>query len=181
MRLRTGPMTSAELAEWFDAMAAGLVLYARQWARPDAAGSGAEDAVQDAFVKLASQEKTPANVRAWLLLTVKHLALDAAKVSRRRAARDRQAGEARVRMFEDLRAYGAGAAGADPLDASEAQRALEQLPAQEREAITLRLWNGATFEEIAAVMGLPLSTVYHNYRSGLATLRARWELPCPKK
>ena len=161
-------MTPADLGEWFDLMAAGLVLYARQWA-----GAGAEDVVQEAFVRLAAQKKTPPNVKAWLLLTVKRAALDAAKSSRRRQARDHAAGEMRLRLFERAEA----AAAVAPEDV---QTALAELLPEEREAITLRIWNGATFEEAAAVMRLPVTTIFQRYRSGLERLRARWELPCRK-
>jgi RNA polymerase sigma-70 factor, ECF subfamily len=161
-----------QLGRWFDAHAAGLVLYAQQWVgRPVA-----EDLVQDVFVRLAAQAREPENVRAWLLVAVRHAALDAVKMAGRRQARERQAGAARAGLF----AAGPEAA----LDGGELQEALMRLPPEEREVITLRIWaggGGATFEEIAEIMGLPLSTVYSHYRSGLARLRARWELPCQKR
>jgi RNA polymerase sigma factor (sigma-70 family) len=164
------PITPTQLAEWFDAHAAHLVLYARQWADVQAA----EDLVQEVFVRLASQTAAPQNVKAWLLVSVRHAALDAMKSSRRRRDRDYQAGETRSHLFASL----PPSAG---LDVADVQSALAALPATEREVITLRIWAEATFEEIAEIVALPPSTVYQKYRSGLEMLRSRWESPCRKK
>ncbi len=162
-------MEPAQIGFWFELMAPGLVLYARQIA---GGGSAAEDVVQEVFLRLAAQAQSPENVKAWLLLAVRRAALDCRKTTRRRATRDRAAGLAR-HMFEPPPH--------DGLPAAEAQEALASLALEEREIITLRIWNDSTFEEIAGIMGMPISTVYHRYRSALDTLRARLELPCPKK
>lgn len=159
-------VSATELAEWFDTHAASLVLYARQWVD----GAVAEDVVQEVFVRLAAAERRPGNVRAWLLTCVRHGALDALRGRKRRVARDRAAGEAR--LFER--------AERDGLEAEDVQRALAGLGGVEREVIVLRIWNGATFEEIAAIVEMPLSTVYAKYRAGLEAMRARWEEPCRK-
>ena len=163
-------LTAQELGRWFDAAAPALVLYARQWVR----AAVAEDLVQEVFVRLAQQRERPANVRAWLLVCVRHAALDAVKRERRRAARDHAAGEERATAL-------AAPADVTGLDSTEVQAALEALPTEMREIITLKIWAGATFEEIAGVMGMPLATVYQRYRSGLESLRSRWELPCRKR
>jgi DNA-directed RNA polymerase specialized sigma24 family protein len=39
---------------------------------------------------------------------------------------------------------------------------LAGLPEPQREVIVLRIWSGATFEEIAAVTGMALSTCHHH-------------------
>ena len=171
-------MKPAELGYWFEEMGAGLVLYARQILGVGSGGGlGSEDVVQEAFMRLAAQRAEPANVRAWLLVTVRNLALDAIKGARRSKARDQRAG--RERWFQ--RAQGIAESGQEGVQALEVQMAMGELDSQEREVITMRMWNGATFEEIGAVMSLPLSTVYQRYRTGLEKLRARWELPCRKK
>ncbi|HUO08171.1 MAG TPA: RNA polymerase sigma factor [Phycisphaerae bacterium] len=163
-------ISPTQLADWFDAHAAHLVLYARQWV----AAPTAEDLVQEVFLKLAAQPAAPQNVKAWLLVSLRHAALDALKTARRRHQRDQRAGEQRSHLFVDSNPSAS-------LDAAEVQKALEGLPAAEREVITLRIWAEATFEEIARVTGTPLSTVYQQYRSGLEAIRSRWESPCPKK
>jgi RNA polymerase sigma-70 factor (ECF subfamily) len=163
---------STELARWFDAHGAALVLYARQWV-PAAL---AEDVVQEVFVRLAALSVRPDNVRAWLLVCVRNGAMDAMRRHRRQEARIHRA--VAERMFEPK-------AKALPfegdLEAEEVQQALAELAMDQREVITLRIWNGATFEEISGITGMPLSTVYHRYRTGLEEMRSRWELPCYRK
>jgi RNA polymerase sigma-70 factor (ECF subfamily) len=158
-----------ELADWFDAYAASLVLYARQWVGE----SLAEDLVQEAFVKLATQTAAPASVKAWLIVSVRHAGLDALKTSRRRRDRDHQAGTERSQLF-------AAAPKTSALDAADVETALAALPPVEREIITLRIWTESTFQEIAGILKLPLSTVYQQYRSGIESMRSRWESPCRK-
>lgn len=55
-------------------------------------------------------------------------------------------------------------------------RSLEQLPGDQREAVALRVYAGLTFEQIAAVVSAPLSTVAARYRRALDRLR-----PCLEK
>ena len=162
-------MTAGQIADAFDAYAAQLVLYARQWVSAERA----EDLVQEVFVKLAMQVVGPENVKAWLLTCVRNGAMDAVKGERRRKKRDQVVGEERG-MFSDV-TLGEG------LSAVELQKALEELPGVQREIITLRIWGEGTFEEVAAIVKMPLSTVYQQYRSGLQALRDRWESPCRKK
>jgi RNA polymerase sigma factor (sigma-70 family) len=155
-----------EIGFWFDEMGAGLVLYARQVCR-----AGAEDVVQEVFVRFAGLPQPPQNPRAWLLAAVRNAALDHRRGLRRRTARERGAAQARP-MFEFS---------PDGPAAGEIEEALAELALEEREVVTLRIWNGATFEDIAGVTGWPVSTVYHKYRSALEAMRARWEAPCRKK
>ncbi|HVX86205.1 MAG TPA: RNA polymerase sigma factor [Phycisphaerae bacterium] len=154
------------LATCFDAHAAALVLYARQWLPAPLA----EDVVQEVFVRLAGQAEAPPNPRAWLLACTRNGAFDALKGARRRRARDAAAVQERRPLFEH--------AAETALEASEAQAALAALPATEREIVTLRLWAGATFAEIAALLDVPLSTVHQRYRAALEALKTRWESPC---
>ena len=71
------------MATWFDAHAASLILYARQWLDR----SAAEDAVQEVFLRLlALRGREPANVRAWLFASVRN---EAISQQRRQASQDR--------------------------------------------------------------------------------------------
>jgi len=139
-------IAAAQLADWFDAHAAHLVLYARQWVSPQVA----EDIVQEVFVRLAVQPAAPQNAKAWLLTSVRHAAFDAVKTSRRRYSRDQQKGD--VRASAKTFAEPSQSAG---LDAADVQIALAVLLAIEREVITSRIWAKATFEKIANIVGLP--------------------------
>lgn len=63
------------LGRLFDAHAAALVLYARQWC----AGAEAEDVVQEAFLSLSQQPALPEHVAAWLHRVVRNAAISAAQ------------------------------------------------------------------------------------------------------
>lgn len=81
-------------------------------------------------------------------------------------------------MFCETAAFVAGPPVDGWLEGAEVQRALSELPALEREVVVLRIWNGATFQEIAELMRMPVSTVYVRYQSALETLRKKWGSPC---
>src|SRR4051812_36680865 len=89
-------MDPAELAHWFETLAPGLVLYARQFLGQS---GPAEDVVQEVFLRLAAQRQAPPQVKPWLLLAVRRASLDSLKQSRRRAARHLVAGRQRP-LFE---------------------------------------------------------------------------------
>ncbi len=155
-------ITSKQLADCFDSYSAGLVLYARGLA----ADGFAEDVVQEAFVRLAGQQELPTNPRAWLIVTVRNAALDSRKLAKRRQARALEAG--RARMLE-RRAGNEGW-----LEAAEVEAGLAALGVTEREVVVLKIWNGATFQEIGELMRMPLSTVYGHYQAALEALRKKW-------
>ena len=150
------------LSAWFAAHAAPLALYARQFAR-DRAG----DVVQEAFVALMQEPAEPRNVKAWLFRTVRNAAVSAARSERRRERRHEALAMARPAWFEPRPE--------DLIDASSAQACLEALPAEQREAVVLRIWADLTFAEIAELTGLRTSTVYDHYRAGLAAIRQKME------
>ncbi|MBI1873413.1 MAG: sigma-70 family RNA polymerase sigma factor [Acidobacteria bacterium] len=54
-------------------------------------------------------------------------------------------------------------------------RALQQLPDEQRVAIVLKEYHGLTFQEIADLLGCPLSTVKTRLYQGLAVLRKHLE------
>jgi RNA polymerase sigma-70 factor (ECF subfamily) len=57
-------------------------------------------------------------------------------------------------------------------------RALETLPAEQREAIVLKVYYGFQFTEIAEIMSCPLSTAKSRIYAGLAQLR---DMLAPRK
>ena len=52
-------------------------------------------------------------------------------------------------------------------------KAMERLPAEQRQAIILKEYHGLTFQEIADLMKCPLSTVKTRVYQGLSTLRSQ--------
>jgi RNA polymerase sigma factor (sigma-70 family) len=164
--MRMGRIGPEQLGRLFDAHAAALALYARQWCD----GPEADDLVQDAF--LARQPAAPDQAGAWLHRVVRNAALTAGRSSRRRRSREEQAGRARAGpWFSKVD---------DQLDAREAASHLSTLDPECREAIVARLWGGLTFEQIAELQGCGLTTAHRRYTTGLARLLERLERPCPQ-
>jgi RNA polymerase sigma factor (sigma-70 family) len=159
-------MTGGPIAELIDTHAAALVLFARQWCATP------EDVVQAAFAKLAAARPPPDDPLAWMFRVVRNAAIDAGKADRRRRQRE-QAVARPVRWFVEPEI--------DGLDAAAAVRALEALPADQREVIVARLWGGMTLEQVAAVAGCSISSAHRRYESGIAALRERLGVECPEK
>ncbi len=121
----------------------------------------AQDAVQEAFLRLLREGPRLREIRAlssWLFEVTRNLCYD------------RQRKELRMdRKHEDARREHAGAAvaAADaPVLADEAhaqvREAISRLPEVQREVVRLKLWEGLSYREIGARMGMTLTNVsYH--------------------
>jgi RNA polymerase sigma-70 factor (ECF subfamily) len=122
----------------------------------------AEDALQEVFLGLLRRPKSVpiADLRAYLFRAARNQAIQALR--RRRA-----------------HACGASISWVDPgacapeerALAIDVDRALTELPVEQREVVVLKLSEGLTFAEISAVLGIPASTAASRYRLGLARLR----------
>ena len=148
----------------WDEQRAALVLYARQWC------AAPEDVVQEAFLLLTRQKTAPDNLVGWIYRVVRNRAINAARGNSRRTRRETDAAGLGPAWFEPDEA--------NQLDAESATDALKGLPAEQREAIVARLWGGLSFEQIAIVSDISLSTAYRNYQRGLAALRERLGWTC---
>lgn len=151
-------MSARRLARLIDAHSAALALFARQWC------GSPDDAVQDAFCKLATADPWPDDPAAWLFRVVKNAALDIGKAERRRKRREGAVARPE-RWFHE--------SAIDGLDAATAVAALGELPDDQREVIVLRLWSELTLEQIAAACGCSVSTAFRRYEAGVAALRER--------
>jgi RNA polymerase sigma-70 factor, ECF subfamily len=158
---------ASKLAAWFEAHAAPLALYARQWLGER---TRAEDVVQEVFLRLMAQTTEPANVRAWLHTAVRNAAIEELRSAQRRHRREQRVRETTPAWF-DPRA-------GDLADADAVQRAVAALPPRQREVVTLRVWSGMTLGEISQVTGLAVSTAHDEYRRGLEGIRRAMEKPC---
>jgi len=154
------------LGRLLDKHGPALVLYAQQRCQTP------EDVVQEAFLLLMRQPSLPENLVGWLYRVVRNAAISASRSAGRRARREATAAHAVEPWFEPREG--------DRLDAAAATRALEHLPAEQRETIVARLWGGLPFDQIAELTGSPKSTVHRWYERGLAALRERLEI-CPEK
>lgn len=157
-------MGPEQLGRLVEAHGAALVLYARTWC------ATAEDIVQEAFVKLASQQRTPDNPVAWLFRVVRNGAVSAARSARRRQ-RHESAAAARAATW-----FVPGETG--DLDADAVTAALAALAAEDREIVVAHVWGGRTFAEIADLTGLSASTAHRHYLAALESLRERLHAPC---
>ena len=138
--------------------------------------TSAEEIVQDVFVSVwrgaSSFDPKKGTARGWLL-----------QIAHYRIANELRTRGRRPRTVEDPEGEEAARL-ADPApdQAEEAwlahrrrilQRALEQLPPPQRQALGLAFFSDLSHGEVAHVLGLPLGTVKSRVRSGLSQMRSR--------
>jgi RNA polymerase sigma factor (sigma-70 family) len=129
----------------------------------------AQDVVHDVFVSLAQctrEFKMEGSLRAYLATSVVHRVRDRMRRDRTRAGH--------LNSYQDTRP--------EPdrpdeliIGSEETQRlnrAMMELPQDQKEVIVLRLKGDMRFREIAALQGVPLRTVQARYRYGLNKLRS---------
>lgn len=144
----------------FAELAPGLVLFARQFVRTSA---DAEDIVQEAFVRFWRKQHSVEN-RALLFATVRSISLDLLRRDARRARREAtvvaDADHSVAPQFEDTS------------DTQQAlARAVDGLPAEQREVLVMKIWNELTFADIASVLGISQNTAASRYRYALGALK----------
>ena len=126
----------------------------------------AEDVVQGAFVKLATQSPPPTDIAAWLFQVTRLLAINEVKAAERRRQREKAAHDLQV-----------------PHVASSSQKAGENTPDLiaslmtrlapcEREIVVAKIWGELTFDRIAELVELPKSRVWRIYQSAIVKLRS---------
>jgi RNA polymerase sigma-70 factor, ECF subfamily len=155
-------MNEVNWQRWLDDHAPRFLLFARQETRFEA---DAQDLVQEALVEAMQRKKedgppSPALVFA----TIHRRAIDWARHNQRRSQREVAA------MGESPEAW---------FDASPEERelgrlmqeALGRVPEIHREVVTLKVWGGLTFAEIAEVLEVSANTAASRYRYGLEALR----------
>jgi RNA polymerase sigma-70 factor (ECF subfamily) len=156
------------LGRLLDEHGSALALYAAQWS------DAAEDCVQEAFVELARQRVLPEHVVPWLYRVVKHRALNASRGARRRREREARSTADRFVVSHQQATY-------DRSDMLAVVEALEQLEADEREVVVMRIWSGLTYQEIAVALSISTSTAQRQFEQALGRLRQLLESPCSRK
>ncbi len=159
----------AKLTQLFDAHAATLVLYARQWLDIQSA----QDVTHEVFIKLFSQSREIQNPRAWLYRAIRNAAISAARSDERHRRREQRVARDRPDLF-DSQIH-------QVVDAKAAEAALADLPPDLREITVLRIWADLSFAEIADQVGRPLSSVFDQYKAALTSIRKTMESSCSKK
>jgi RNA polymerase sigma factor (sigma-70 family) len=133
----------------------------------------AEEIVQEAFLALwrnpGAYEEDRGSVRAWLMSTVHHRAVDA--VRREEAQRRRtQESQAEERVQEDV-----GEAVVEDASLVETRQrvrtALAEIPTEQRQVLELMYFEGKSQSRIAEELDLPLGTVKSRTLLGMRRLR----------
>ena len=147
---------------WLAKYAPGLLLFARQQTNCEA---DAQDLVQEAVVESwqrQGQNEPPA--LGYVYATIRHRAIDLARRNGRRAEREVAAHQDGPQYWFD--------SGADERERNLLiQKAVSHLPGIYREVVTLKVWSGLTFVQIAEALEIPANTAASRYRYGLIELR----------
>jgi RNA polymerase sigma-70 factor (ECF subfamily) len=141
-----------DLGSLYDAWASRLLAYMMTITRNRAK---AEDALQNLFVKLATGRPAIEDPAVYLFRAARN---EAIRVSRRRAERP-------LADLDLLAAPGGSA------DAAAVGEALDRLPPEQLDVVMLHVFEGLTFRETAAVLGIPPDTAASRYRYALENLR----------
>ncbi len=158
-------LSSAELTHLWRKHSPALLLMARS--RLGSAGTGyAEDCVQEAFIRLASQQQAPDDPAAWLMRVVRNAAIDAVRAQCRRRERESRSADEQEAWLEpvDLTLL-------ETPSSDEIQNALKTLDETTRDIVVAHLWNDLTFRQIAEVVELSAATTHRRYEEGIETLR----------
>ncbi len=158
-------MTHTELQRLYDEHAQALYAFLLGLTRCEA---DTKDLLQDVFVRLARSPECLQGVvseRGYLIRLAHNLFVD---MARRRGVRERGG--------ERLEAELAGLFSKGPDEDSAAfreslDRALGQLPQEQRAVVHLKLWQGLTFEAIAEALDISPNTAASRYRYGVDKLR----------
>ncbi len=119
---------------------------------------GAEDVVQSAFIKLASEDPPPGNPVAWLFTVSKRLAINEQLSQTKRRLRESRVGRNRAESTDRVTAF-------------EMRDLLCSLDEREREIVIARIWGGLTFDEIAMACADSKATIWRSYQSGISKLK----------
>ena len=145
--------------EWLDENAARFLLFARQQTRRE---GDAEDVLQESLVETWKKAGHSAPAAASVFATIRRRAIDLARSTTRRELRE-QASSPEVPWLEP-----------DIESGDEAQlleSAVRQLKFELAEVVTLKIWGGLTFREIAEMLEIPQNTTASRYRYAIADLR----------
>ena len=157
-------VNDVEHIDWFrnlyQAKAAGLILYGRALGLSH---GEAEDVLQETFMALMHKPEPPREPEHYCLRSFRNRALNYKRSLWRRMTRELES----RRWFEK-------SAPEDPAERA-AMRCLEELPAEQREAVVLKIWNRYTFEEIGALLDISPNTAAGRYRYGLQKVKNQLE------
>ena len=152
---------------WFAKHGAKLLLFARQQARNP---HDAEDLLQEAFVRIWRLYGHSGEVAPGLVYrAIRRLAIDWARSLDRRKIREQKV-VADFPLFESFQSN---------LEKDERQKALlravDRLPKEQKEVLTLKIWGELTFDEIGRTLDISMNTVASRYRYALQKLKSSFQ------
>jgi RNA polymerase sigma-70 factor (ECF subfamily) len=155
------PPNQDEWRRWIANHAPKLLLFARQMARSEV---DAQDLVQEALVECWHRNAARTPPLPLLFATIRRRAIDLARREDRRRNREHTVAVNDTQPWFD--------AAVEQREFSRMiQAALEELPLEQREVITLKIWGEMTFAQIGEALNIPANTAASRYRYGLAELR----------
>ena len=153
--------TQLDWQTWISERGERFFLYARHRTNHE---EDARDVLQEALVEAWKRTAGRVPEDALVFATIRRRAIDFHRASGSRKAREeRFAGETPDWFQPDFSEADTHRLLAD---------SLRQLPEAQAEAITLKIWGGLTFPEIAEVTGVPVATATSRYRYALEQLRS---------
>jgi RNA polymerase sigma-70 factor (ECF subfamily) len=158
---------ATEIERLYDEHAQPLFAFLLNFTRD---GQDTRDVLQEIFVKLAREPKLLDDVReerAFLIRLAHNAAID---LIRRRGVRERTKENFAT---ETISIFAPANDPDEKVFREELAIALGELPEEQRTVAHLKLWEGLTFEEIAAALDIPPNTAASRYRYALDKLRGR--------
>ncbi len=160
---RSAKSRSDEVREWYEQFGPALVAYASSILGDR---GSAEDALQQVFLKLLKGNiEVPNPAKPYLFRAVRNTAFSMTRRSNHDVplAGEEEAGNARQRWFEAPAELGYWSA--------KLESAIQELPLEQSEVLTMKIWGELTFDEIATVLDISINTAASRYRYAIAKLR----------
>lgn len=148
--------------EWLERHGPKLLLFARQRVHCE---KDAQELVQDAVVEAWRRQVDGVPPAVGLVFAIiNRRAIDLARRNERRSDREIAAHEATPEEWFATEIE-------DRERARMLQVALNRVPGEQRDVVTLKIWGGLTFAEIATALDIPANTAASRYRYALKELR----------
>jgi RNA polymerase sigma-70 factor (ECF subfamily) len=168
--VRVGAGDEAAFAQLYDRFAPGLYSLILKMVRDE---KEAEDVLQEGFThvwrRATTYDPKRSSAFTWAVMVFRHKAIDRLRSRQRRERLTERAGGDPLQAPDtDTRSAEAPAMHEE---VAMVRLALDQIPADQKQAVELAFFGGLTHEEIAVRLGTPLGTIKARIRRGLLRLR----------